>query len=328
MFSFIESRKPTRGEVSLRRNKGQLVAAMVAILGLGSATVMSGCDSGDRKGKPGGKDEDSSSEDGDSSSQESGEDEETESGEKGKGKKKDKKEKGEKGEGESSSEDEGGKKTSEEEDEKSESDSETKESDTSTSSSSTKEEDDSSSTSAETGSKSTTEDGSDSTSGDDKLIDCKSIKATGVNKGDVLPNLVGKDENGKTISLYDLCNSAILLEVSTGWCGPCKKAAPHLQQLYTKYKERGFEVVTVLAQGFSHGSKTSAKDITEWKKRFKLTHKVLMPVSHDAKQILNTFWNDSRGFPSSKLMAPGLKINVAPAHEKVTTSAIESVLPK
>lgn len=165
--------------------------------------------------------------------------------------------------------------------------------------------------------------------GDDEpeQIDCSKLVASGVNKGDVLPDLAGVDETGQKFSLHSLCNKAVLFEVSTGWCGPCNQVAPHLQSLYEKYKDQGFEVVTVLAEGFRNGAATTQADLKRWKTKHGLTHRVVAPSSVTARAILKKYWNDSRGFPSSKLMAPGMVVHGAQAHSE-KDNQIESALPK
>lgn len=167
----------------------------------------------------------------------------------------------------------------------------------------------------------------DSEDAEPKQIDCTKLVASGVNKGQVLPELAGTDENGESFSLHALCNKGVLLEVSTGWCGPCNQVAPHLEKLYKKYKDQGFEVVTVLAEGFRNGSPATAADLKRWRSKHGLTHKVVAPKGVSARAILQKYWSDSRGFPSSKLMAPGMVIHGAEAHSE-KDAQIESALPK
>lgn len=49
-----------------------------------------------------------------------------------------------------------------------------------------------------------------------------------------------KDENLK--------NKVVLLDFWASWCGPCKEALPFYEDLYTKYKAQGLEVIGVNAQ--------------------------------------------------------------------------------
>lgn len=53
------------------------------------------------------------------------------------------------------------------------------------------------------------------------------------------------DINGQPLSLSDLKGKVVLLDFWASWCVPCRKANPHLKELYTQYKDKGFEIVGV-----------------------------------------------------------------------------------
>lgn len=76
------------------------------------------------------------------------------------------------------------------------------------------------------------------------------------------------DINGQQLSLSDLKGKYVLVDFWASWCVPCRKGNPHLLSLYSKYKEKGFEIVGVSDDDSNHEAwkKAVAKDgIGVWK---------------------------------------------------------------
>jgi thiol-disulfide isomerase/thioredoxin len=66
-----------------------------------------------------------------------------------------------------------------------------------------------------------------------------------------------QDINGQTLSLASLRGKYVLLDFWASWCGPCRKGNPHLKSLYSKYKDKGLEIV---------GVSDDDRDLAAWKK--------------------------------------------------------------
>jgi len=88
----------------------------------------------------------------------------------------------------------------------------------------------------------------------------KSVEATNVGKT-AIP-FSKKDINGETVSLETLKGKYVLLDFWGSWCGPCRASHPHLKSLYSKYKEKGFEIVGI---AYEQG-KTLEANKEKWKR--------------------------------------------------------------
>lgn len=63
--------------------------------------------------------------------------------------------------------------------------------------------------------------------------------------GMTAPDISLPGPDGKTHTLSDLRGKIVLLDFWASWCGPCRRANPHVVEMYKKYKSKGFEVFSV-----------------------------------------------------------------------------------
>ncbi len=79
--------------------------------------------------------------------------------------------------------------------------------------------------------------------------------------GQPAPNIELPGVDGKTRSLADMKGKVVLLDFWASWCGPCRKANPHVVDVYKRYQDKGFDVFSVSLDGLD--SRTKARFKTE-----------------------------------------------------------------
>ncbi len=94
-------------------------------------------------------------------------------------------------------------------------------------------------------------------------------KTAGVSVGKPAPNFTLRTLEGKEVSLSDLRGKIVLVNFWATWCPPCREEMPLFEEVYRKYKDKGFEILAV-------STDTSAEAVRKFVKEFKVSFPVLM----------------------------------------------------
>lgn len=66
-----------------------------------------------------------------------------------------------------------------------------------------------------------------------------------VQPGAIAPDFSSTDINGNPLTLSSFRGKYVLLDFWASWCIPCRKGNPHLKELYSKYHDKGLEIICI-----------------------------------------------------------------------------------
>jgi thiol-disulfide isomerase/thioredoxin len=121
--------------------------------------------------------------------------------------------------------------------------------------------------------------------------------------------IVLPDVKGNIQRLSDYRGKVVLVDFWASWCGPCRNANPGLGELYSTYKDKGFEIFGVsIDEKKSAWKKAIAADRIRWKQ-------VIAPGSWEAPTAIE--WKIEQIPASFLLDAEGKVIALDPTKEEV-----------
>ncbi len=115
--------------------------------------------------------------------------------------------------------------------------------------------------------------------------------------GAIAPDMSLPDQNGDTIAISDFKGQILLLDFWASWCGPCRRENPTVVKVYDKYKDQGFEVLSVsLDKTKEKWLAAIEQDGLEWKHMSDLKGwKSLATDVYKVKAIPRTYILDQEG---------------------------------
>jgi len=121
-----------------------------------------------------------------------------------------------------------------------------------------------------------------------------SSTASAVKVRQIAPDFTLASNKGSNIRLKDLRGKVVMINFWATWCAPCRKELPLLNNLYNKYKGKGF---VLLGVNIDEHSKQAQKMISELKINFPVLfdHTQTTSEAYDLQAMPSTFIVDKNG---------------------------------
>ncbi|MGC4003482.1 MAG: TlpA disulfide reductase family protein [Pirellulales bacterium] len=149
--------------------------------------------------------------------------------------------------------------------------------------------------------------------------------ATALDVGDPAPKLAGKFIQGEPVQQF-AGDKIYIVEFWATWCGPCKAAIPHLNELHNKYKDRG--IVVIGQNVWEHDLELPEPFVKEMGE--KMSYRVALDdLSEEEKGTMAKTWMTAagrNGIPSSFVVGRDGKISFIGHPSELTEEMMDQLL--
>ncbi len=108
------------------------------------------------------------------------------------------------------------------------------------------------------------------------------VSGTGYAVGETVPNWTAWDQNGDEVEFWQFYSQVVVLDMSAGWCGPCRSAAESAESEFQEHKEDGVQFVHLMIDDNSYDGYVTDEDfVSDWASEYGLSFPVVWDDSTD-----------------------------------------------
>ena len=129
-------------------------------------------------------------------------------------------------------------------------------------------------------------------------------ESIGYDVGQRFPDARLVDQNGDVVSMWQFTGCVTVVDMSTGWCGPCQKLARSVDALYADYEADGVMYATLLSEDVDYGD-VDRQDLIDWSKNFGVT---TTPLLEDHQYTSELFNGGQAAFPRVLILDAEMRV--------------------
>jgi thiol-disulfide isomerase/thioredoxin len=129
------------------------------------------------------------------------------------------------------------------------------------------------------------------------------LEAEGWRKGKVPPNWTMTDQFGETLQFHQFYGMVVIVDVSSGWCGPCNQSASVAEPFYLEHKDDGVLLVHLMVENW-YENDADVAFLGEWAE----AHGLSFPVVLEEEGVYESLYDEGYilGIPSYLVYDRGL----------------------
>lgn len=140
------------------------------------------------------------------------------------------------------------------------------------------------------------------------------VVGTGWGFDEIMPSFETIDQCGDPFDLYRYYGFVVLIDISAGWCVPCRALAEDIEAHYQSDRAKGFTVLYVMIDGDIQDEGTTDAFLNEWVDQYGISFPVTREQARgDVTTPLRTARTMQDGIPNLILLDRDMRIDMAQA---------------
>lgn len=142
-----------------------------------------------------------------------------------------------------------------------------------------------------------------------------------------VPNMVVTDQFGKTVELEQFFGNVILVNLSAGWCGPCRSAAAQNETLYRSMADDGFLFFSLMIGDNRNSFEVDDPDfLRSWADAYGLTSPVVKESGNPSARSMLQAGTWRNAVPGYILLDQDMRVDMGPTSPSAAQSRAAQLL--